>query len=115
MKKGLLRIISISFIVLGFHIFAHVQNSHSSSPRISQERINAGVSAFSDTNIGTNGKSCKSCHSKPGEKPLEGRKVNAYLISSIQYCYNNAMKGNGVIDGKKLERIVDLFRYIEKE
>jgi len=78
------------------------------------ERTAAGEAVFSDTGLGTNGKSCKTCHSRLGEKPLDGRKVDNYLSAVVQYCYVNALKGKSVIGRKKLNAIVDYFTSLEK-
>ena len=84
------------------------------SQPISQERALAGAKTFADAELGTSGKSCHTCHSKPGAKPLDGRKVDYHLITSIQYCYNKALKGPGIIAENRLNNIVDYFKSMER-
>jgi len=81
---------------------------------ISPDRTRAGEAVFGDTSLGTNGKSCKTCHAKKGAKPLDGRGVNAHLVAFIQYCYNNALKGPGIMAENKLNSVVDYFTSLQR-
>jgi cytochrome c len=73
-----------------------------------------GKKLFNDVALGTNGKSCGSCHIE-GQKPLEGRKVDNRLIAFIQYCYEHAIDGQSVMDGVKLDQIVTYFKNLHAE
>jgi len=84
------------------------------SPAVSQEKALAGAKTFADTSLGTSGKSCRTCHSKAGVKPLDGRKVDFHLATSIQYCYNKALKGPGIIAENRLNNIVDYFKSLQR-
>jgi len=85
------------------------------SPKaVSKEKSNLGKAIFNDTKLGNNGKSCNTCHSKVGRKPLDGRKVVPYLSAYIQYCYNNGLKGRGIIPKDKLDGIESYFAFLEK-
>jgi len=81
---------------------------------VSQEKALAGAKTFADVKLGTSGKSCHTCHSKPGVKPLDGRKVDYHLATSIQYCYNKALKGPGIIAENRLNNIVDYFKSLQR-
>jgi len=144
MKKVSLLLFSLIFLFSGYLIAGAQQNSQSqmqdmqqnmmktmmeqmtknlgggmggsAAPKqgVSTNKARGGESVFSDTSLGTNGKSCKTCHSKKGKKPLDGRKVDSHLISFVQYCYNNALKGMGVIPEKKLTGIEDYFKSLQR-
>lgn len=68
-----------------------------------------GKKLFNDPAMGTNGKSCGSCHIE-GQKPLDGRKIDNRLIAFIQYCYEHAIDGQSVMDEVKLDQIVYYFK-----
>lgn len=70
-----------------------------------------GKKLFNDVSLGTNGKSCGSCHIE-GQKPLDGRKVDNRLIAFVQYCYEHAIDGQSVMDGVKLDQIVYYFKHL---
>jgi len=86
----------------------------SSGASVPQAKAAAGAAVFADASLGTTGKSCKTCHTKPGQKPLDGRKVSAHLIAFIQYCYNNALKGPGIMAENKLNGLVDYFTSLQR-
>jgi len=71
-----------------------------------------GKKNFNDAALGTNGKSCGSCHIE-GQKPLDGRNVDNRLIAFIQYCYEHAIDGQSVMDGVKLDQIVYYFKSLQ--
>ena len=73
-----------------------------------------GKKIFNDVSLGTNGKSCGSCHIE-GQKPLDGRNVDNRLIAFIQYCYEHAIDGQSVMDGVKLDQIVSYFKNLHAE
>ncbi len=88
--------------------------STSSRVTVSAERARAGEAVFADSGLGTNGKSCKTCHAQAGKKPLDGRKVNSHLIAFVQYCYNNALKGQGIMAESKLNALTDYFTSLQR-
>jgi len=90
-----------------------MQAAPAAKASISPDRARGGEAVFGDTSLGTNGKSCKTCHAKKGAKPLDGRRLNAHLIAFIQYCYNNALKGPGIMAENKLNSIVDYFTSLQ--
>ena len=73
----------------------------SSSPMQTKE----GKALFNNVSLGTNGKSCGTCHAE-GKKPLDGSGVNNHVVAYIQYCYEHAIGGKKVIAADKLEKIV---------
>ncbi len=79
----------------------------------SSEAVNQGKKIFIDPSLGTNGKSCGSCH-REGEKPLAGQKVNNHMIAYVQYCYEHAIGGEKVIDKSKLDKLMAYFRSLQK-
>jgi mono/diheme cytochrome c family protein len=80
---------------------------------IKQKEVEKGKDLFNDTTLGTNQKSCGSCHQE-GQKPLDGRKVDNQLIAYIQYCYQEALGGTKVIDKDKLDSLVTYFNSLDK-
>ena len=64
-----------------------------------------GKAIFNDSSLGTNGKSCGSCHVE-GKKPLDGRKVDNRLVAFVQYCYEHAIGGQKVIAADKLDKLI---------
>jgi len=81
---------------------------------ISNERVQAGRAVFLDTGLGTNGKSCSTCHSENGNKPLRGKETGADFLVATQYCYNNFLSGKGIIPKDKLRAIKDYFIYYQQ-
>ncbi len=73
-----------------------------------------GRKLFNDPALGTNGKSCGSCHQE-GQKPLDGRKVDHHMVAFVQYCYEHAIRGVKVIDKEKLNKIMAYFNSLEKK
>jgi hypothetical protein len=73
-----------------------------------KEVADKGRALFNDSSLGTNGKSCGSCHQE-GQAPLDGRVVNHYLAAYVQYCYEHALAGKKVIDKDKLDQIMSYF------
>ena len=67
-----------------------------------------GKALFNDSSLGSNGKSCGSCHQE-GEKPLDGRDINHHLVAYVQYCYEHALGGEKVIGQAKLDKIMSYF------
>ncbi len=72
-----------------------------------------GKRVFNDPTLGTNGKSCGSCH-QVGKKPLAGQKVNNHLAAYVQYCYEHALAGKKVIEKDKLNKIMAYFESFQK-
>ncbi len=70
--------------------------------------VTQGKAVFNDSSLGTNGKSCGSCHVE-GKKPLDGREVDNRLVAFVQYCYEHAIGGQKVIDTDKLDKIIAYF------
>lgn len=77
-------------------------------------QANAGKDVFNDTFLGTNGKSCGTCHQK-GVKPLDGSNIDDHSIATIQYCYEHAIGGQKVIPADKLEKLITYFRSFGKK
>ena len=78
-------------------------------PGTSATEATQGKGIFSDSSLGTNGKSCGSCHVE-GKKPLDGRKVDSRLVAFVQYCYEHAIGGQKVMVGDKLDKLIAYFR-----
>lgn len=70
--------------------------------------VTQGKAIFNDSSLGTNGKSCGSCHVE-GKKPLDGRKTDNRLVAFVQYCYEHAIGGQKVIEADKLDKLISYF------
>ncbi len=70
--------------------------------------VTQGKAIFNDSSLGTNGKSCGSCHVE-GKKPLDGRKIDNRLVAFVQYCYEHAIGGQKVIETGKLDKLIAYF------
>lgn len=73
-----------------------------------------GKALFNDSLLGTNGKSCGSCHIE-GKKPLDGRKVDNRTIASIQYHYEHSIAGEKVITADKLDKLIAYFNSLARK
>lgn len=67
-----------------------------------------GKAIFNDSSLGTNGKSCGSCH-VDGQKPLDGREVDNRMIVHAQYHYEHSIGGERVMAADKLDKLVAYF------
>ena len=79
----------------------------------SSEAVGQGKEIFNASSLGTNGKSCGSCH-KEGKKPLAGQKVDNHMIAYVQYCYEHAIGGKKVIDKVKLDKLMAYLKSLQK-
>ncbi len=73
-----------------------------------------GKELFNDKTLGTNGRSCGTCHSE-GDKPLEGRNVDNWLVSFVQYCYEHALGGEKVMPTDKLDKMIAYFKSLNSK
>lgn len=73
-----------------------------------------GKALFNNSLLGTNGKSCGSCHIE-GQKPLDGRKVDNRTIASIQYHYEHSVGGEKVIEADKLDKLIAYFNSLASQ
>ncbi len=78
------------------------------------ELATQGKAIFNDPALGTNGKSCGNCHAE-GKNPLDGRQPDNYLVAYVQYCYEHALNGQGVIDKGKLDKLMAYFMSIHQQ
>jgi len=65
-----------------------------------------GERIFNDPKLGTNGKSCASCHKEQGDKIMRNRGFDFQLVAFVQYCYENALQGKRVIAKDKLNDLL---------
>ncbi len=76
-----------------------------------------GVEVFKDTNLGTNGKSCYSCHYKGSG--IDGRKTEftimgkkkASIEDAVNFCIEVALKGKPL--PKDSQKMQDLVSYLK--
>ncbi len=73
-----------------------------------------GKSLFNDPSLGTNGKSCGSCHKTEGEGPLDGRAVDSHYVAYIQYCYEHALAGKEVIERNSIQKLTAYLKSLQK-
>ncbi len=66
----------------------------------SEATIEKGKALFNDPNLGTNGKSCNSCH--PNGKGLERSRSNPELVETINGCITILLKGKA-LDPKSVD------------
>ncbi len=65
-----------------------------------------GKHVFNNPKLGANGKSCATCHPDQGEKIMQNQAFSLHLPAFVQYCYQNALQGKGVIANDKLDNIL---------
>lgn len=84
------------------------------------ENRTSGEALFNSADLGTNGKSCNTCHS--GGKDIDGRK-NTYTIlakkqdsikDAVNFCIEMALSGNPLEkDSEKMEDIVSYLKTLK--
>lgn len=79
--------------------------------------VKQGKALFNDSNLGTNGKSCNSCH--PGGKNIDGSKETFSIMGSeqesvedaVNFCINMALSGKPL--KKDSEQMGDMVSYLK--
>jgi mono/diheme cytochrome c family protein len=85
---------SIPVIIAGFFVASAIASFAGGGPSVEQ-----GKALFNSTSLGTNGKSCSTCH--PEGKKLGGAAAEdvKYLEAIINRCIVGALKGSALPSG----------------
>ena len=82
--------------------------------------VKQGKALFKDSNLGTNGKSCNSCH--PGGKNIDGSKETFSIMDSeqdsledaVNFCIKMALSGKPLKkDSKQMEDMVSYLKTLK--